>query len=53
MLTAADVMTATVVSVSPETPVPDVARLLYEQRISGVPVEKGTDRWSASSARTT
>lgn len=41
MLTAADVMTATVVSVSPEAPVPDVARLLHEHRISGVPVVEG------------
>lgn len=38
MLTAADVMTTTVVTVSPETPVPEVARLLHEHRISGVPV---------------
>ncbi|MBB3020819.1 CBS-domain-containing membrane protein [Microvirga lupini] len=38
MLTAADVMT-TVVTASPETPVPAVARLLHERSISGVPVE--------------
>ena len=41
MLTAADVMTATVVTVSPETPVPEVARLLQQHRISGVPVVDG------------
>lgn len=33
-----DVMTVRVVSVSPETPVRELARLLVEQRISGVPV---------------
>jgi CBS domain-containing protein len=38
MLTAADVMTTSVVTVSPETPVPEVARLLHERGISGVPV---------------
>ena len=38
MLTANDIMTTEVVTVSPETPVPDVARLLYERGISGVPV---------------
>jgi CBS domain-containing protein len=38
MLTASDVMTSTVVTVSPETLVPEVARLLQEHRISGVPV---------------
>jgi CBS domain-containing protein len=42
MLTAADVMTTTVVTVSPETPVPEVARLLHEHRISGVPVVDGS-----------
>ena len=41
MLTAADVMTTTVVTVSPETPVPEVARLLHENHISGVPVVDG------------
>jgi CBS domain-containing protein len=41
MLTAAAVMTTTVVTVSPETPVPEVARLLHEHRISGVPVVDG------------
>ena len=38
MLTAADVMTSTVVTASPEASVPEVARLLQEHRISGVPV---------------
>jgi CBS-domain-containing membrane protein len=38
MLTAADVMTADVISVAPETPVQDIAALLYTHRISGVPV---------------
>ena len=38
MLTANDVMTTEVVTVSPETLVPDVARLLHERGISGVPV---------------
>lgn len=33
-----DVMTAEVVSVRPETPLKEVARLLLERRISGVPV---------------
>ena len=38
MLTSADVMTADVVSVEPDTPVRDIAQLLYTRRISGVPV---------------
>src|SRR5215216_6778502 len=38
MLTAADVMTTDVITVTPETPVPDIAKLLYTRRISGVPV---------------
>src|SRR5215207_6604430 len=38
MLTAADVMTSEVVSVEPDTPVRDIAELLYTRRISGVPV---------------
>ena len=38
MLTANDVMTTSVVTVAPETPVPEVARLLHESGISGVPV---------------
>jgi CBS domain-containing protein len=38
MLTAADVMTTEVVTVTPDTPVRDVAELLYTRRISGVPV---------------
>ncbi len=38
MLTAADVMTTDVMSVTPETPVRDVAKLMYTRRISGVPV---------------
>ena len=38
MLTAADVMTADVISVAPDTPVRDIAALLYTHRISGVPV---------------
>jgi CBS domain-containing protein len=38
MLNVRDVMTRSVVSVSPETPLKDAARLLVEQRISGLPV---------------
>ena len=38
MLTAADVMTNDVISVSPDTPVRDIAELLYTRRISAVPV---------------
>ncbi len=38
MLTATDIMTTPVVSVTPETPVRDIANLLYTRRISGVPV---------------
>lgn len=38
MLTAADVMTTEVVSITPDTPVRDIAELLYTRRISGVPV---------------
>ncbi len=35
---ARDIMTKAVVSVAPETPVADIARLLVEHRISGLPV---------------
>ncbi len=38
MLTAADVMTTDVMSVTPDTPVRDVAKPMYTRRISGVPV---------------
>jgi CBS domain-containing protein len=38
MLTAADVMTTDVITVTPETPVRDIATLLHARRISGVPV---------------
>ena len=38
MLTAADVMTTDVITVSPETTVRDIAILLHSKRISGVPV---------------
>jgi CBS domain-containing protein len=35
---ANDVMTPTVVAVAPETPVPEIARLMLERRVSGLPV---------------
>lgn len=38
MLTAADVMTTEVISIAPDTPVQEIARLLHTNRISGVPV---------------
>src|SRR3712207_844032 len=38
MLTAADIMTTDVISVAPDTPIQDVAKLLYTRHISGVPV---------------
>ena len=38
MLTAADVMTTKVVSVTPQTPIRDIAKLMCAKRISGVPV---------------
>jgi CBS-domain-containing membrane protein len=38
MLTASDVMTTDVITVSPDTSVADIAKLLREKRISGVPV---------------
>jgi len=38
MLTTADVMTRDVITVTPETSVQEIARLLYEGHISGVPV---------------
>lgn len=38
MLHARDVMTTEVLTVSPDTPVREVAKLLYERRISGAPV---------------
>ncbi len=38
MLTVADIMTTEVFSVTPETPIHDVAKLMCAKRISGVPV---------------
>jgi CBS domain-containing protein len=38
MMTASDVMTREVTTVSPQTPVQEIATLLYTRRISGVPV---------------
>lgn len=38
MLTAADVMTTDVITVTPETPIRDIATLLHTKHISGVPV---------------
>src|SRR6266540_4024894 len=38
MLTAADVMTIKVVSVTLQTPIRDIAKLMCTKRISGVPV---------------
>lgn len=38
MLTTADVMTRDVITVTPETSVREIAKLLYERHISGVPV---------------
>ena len=38
MATVADVMTKDVATVTPTTPVRDVARLLYTRNLSGVPV---------------
>ena len=43
MLTAADVMTTDVITVTPETSVLDIAALLREKRISGVPVVTADD----------
>jgi CBS domain-containing protein len=38
MLTVADVMTREVITVAPDTPVQEIAKLLYERHISGAPV---------------
>jgi CBS domain-containing protein len=38
MLTAADIMTPSVITVAPDTSVREIAKLLYARRISGVPV---------------
>ena len=38
MLSAADVMTTDVITITPETPIRDIAKLLHARRISGVPV---------------
>jgi CBS domain-containing protein len=38
---AADIMTAPVVSIAPDTPVPEIAALLLEKHISAVPVVDG------------
>lgn len=39
-MNVSDIMTHEVVSITPETPVSEVARLLYQHKISGVPVVK-------------
>jgi CBS domain-containing protein len=44
MMTASDVMTREVTTVSPETPVQEIATLLYTRRISGVPVVDANER---------
>jgi CBS domain-containing protein len=44
MLKARDIMTRKVVTVSPETSVTDLAKLLEKHRISGVPVLDGAGR---------
>ncbi len=41
---AKDIMTTNVVTVTPETPVPEVARLLLDRKISGVPVVDDSGR---------
>lgn len=41
---AKDVMTTSVVTVAPDTPVAEIARLLVERHISAVPVVDGNDR---------
>ena len=38
MATVADVMTKEVITITPETPIRELAELLYTRRISGVPV---------------
>jgi CBS domain-containing protein len=44
MMTASDVMTREVTTVSPDTPVQEIATLLYTRRISGVPVVDSNQR---------
>jgi CBS domain-containing protein len=44
MLTAADVMTTAVVTVRPETSIREIAKLLCDHHISGVPVVKDEER---------
>jgi CBS domain-containing protein len=41
---AADIMTVDVVMVTPETPVPEIARVLHSQRIGGAPVVDASRR---------
>jgi CBS domain-containing protein len=41
MTTVQDIMTATVITVSPETEIPEATRLLLENRINGIPVVDG------------
>ncbi len=44
MLTAADVMTSDVITVTPDTSVREIAKLMYTRHISGVPVIDGEKR---------
>ncbi len=41
---ARDIMTRDVVTASPDTPVPDLARMMLERRISAVPIVDGEGR---------
>lgn len=41
MKTASEIMTATPITVSPDTPIKEVARLMCEKKISGLPVVDG------------
>ena len=43
-MNASDIMTKDVISVGPETPVREIAKLMLERRISGVPVVDGEQR---------
>jgi CBS domain-containing protein len=50
--TARDVMTKDVITVTPSTPLGDVARMFAEDRISGAPVVDATDRLVGIVSRT-
>ncbi len=52
-ITAGDLMTAPAVTIGPDAPVEEAARLMYDRRVKRLPVVNVAGRWLASSAGST